>query len=149
MKRVKKRQLMIFGMWRKLARLIVARDEMDVNVLHRWRTLVKSMGSQGWLSLGYVAAFSTTDMNNRLREKESKLKSLKIAKRWKDLTYGLLRINQAGGATEKVSSSKPKVMSWNKTKNLISTKIVDPEEKAKAREFEIAGRWNRLTRRLL
>lgn len=58
---------MIFGMWKKLARLIVARDEMNVNVLERWRTLVKVMAGKGYLNLGYVAAFSTLEMNSRLR----------------------------------------------------------------------------------
>ena len=64
------------------------------------------------------------------------------------MTYGLLKRSQNGGGNEKVAK-KTKNMSWGKTTNLISRKIVDPEQKKQARELEIAGKWNRFTRKLL
>ena len=64
------------------------------------------------------------------------------------MTYGLLARSQNGGGNEKVAK-KTKNMSWGKTTNLISRKIVDPEQKKQARELEIAGKWNRFTRKLL
>lgn len=81
------------GRWNKFTQLLLtrARNERGNRTNKRWQALIIAASREGYLDLRRLQDLNLSDMIASLHEKEAKLRSLTICRKWRELALLLLK----------------------------------------------------------
>ena len=91
-KEEKMRIMNVYKKWRQMTNLLLTRDknQMSSKTLKRWHKLILRASRQGLIQLRTLQGVNLSDMISQLKEKEEKMRVMRVLAKWNEFAKALL-----------------------------------------------------------